>query len=123
MIDEKELRAAVAAMEQHVRDCEGRKGSSRHDPAALKHLSGEIAEAKVKLQVLHYAQGVTGTISEKTLASDLAALAARIEELNGPREVDLFGSFDDRALDSERREADRKWQALEFVAGRRKSIF
>ena len=124
MISEQELVSAVVAVEQSLRDAEEAKVKGKHDIARLQELSLQILIDKTKLQVLHYAQGITGPLSDKELAADIAGLDSYLDSLQAPKETSLFEQPTDDSKEIERHKLvmRTKLLTLRFLAGEEKKI-
>jgi len=123
MITEQELASAIVSVEQSIRDTEEARTKQKHDSAGLTELSLRLLIDKTKLQVLHYAQGVTGLISHEHLREATAAVEKYIGQLQAPLETDLFSpSENGKELERQKLIARTKLLALQFVAGEEKKI-
>ena len=123
MISEHELTAAIVAVEQSIHDSEEAKIRDKHDSAKLKEISVQLIIDKTKLQMLHYAQGIIGMITEEQLNEALAVLHKYIDHLHDPQETDLFEApGDQKELERQKLIARTKMLALNFIAGEEKKI-
>ena len=128
MIGEQELAAAIVAVEQSIRDGEEGKQKFKQDGARLKELSIQLTIDKTKLQVLHWAQGITRTMTGQEVESALNEINTLVDKLHAPVETDLFQAADttrtDAAKDLERQKliARTKQFTLRFLAGVEKKI-
>lgn len=122
MITEQELHAAIVTIEQHIKDCKEDREKYKHDTVQLKKYSTQMFESKVKLQVLHYATGLTQMISEERLKKDIEELSVYFNELKSPREVDMFVQEDEKAIVLGQQVMALKLMTLNFIAGIEKKI-
>ena len=122
MITEQELKKSVIACEQYIRDLEHQKQRDKRDTASLHDLTSAIQETRIKLQVLHYTEGLTGMISEEELKHGIQKLTKRIEELEIPQEIDLFNGDKGKKIQTELSVLKTRLFTLQFVAGREKTL-
>jgi len=117
MITEQELKAAIFAVERDIAEAAEHRVREKHDAGRRKELADRIATDKVRLQTLHYAEGIAAMISEKELKQAMASCQAAFAVLTSPHEQDLFRSTDDRGLDRKVLVLKTKFAVLEFIAG------
>jgi hypothetical protein len=122
MITEQELTNAIVTIEQSLRDTESARAKEKSDAAKLKDLSMQLADSKIKLQVLHWAQGIIALVSEQELNEAISKLESQISQLQSQQSIDLFESRDEKDFAAKIVAAKSKLLALQFVAGVEKKI-
>jgi hypothetical protein len=122
MISEEELKNAVASIEQRLKELDRLRERDKHDSISLKKWADQSAVERIKLQVLHYTEGITGMISEKHLAEAVRAVEAQIRDFERPREVDLFGADEGKDLGRKLMSARTKLEVLDYIAGNEKKL-
>jgi FKBP-type peptidyl-prolyl cis-trans isomerase (trigger factor) len=122
MITEQELTNAIVTIEHGLRDAESARAKEKSDAAKLKDLSLQLAESRIKLQVLHWAQGITGMVSEQELNDAISKLESQISQFQSPQSIDLFEPKDEKDLAARILAAKSKLLTLQFVAGAEKKI-
>ncbi len=122
MITEQQLSSAIVTLEQNIKDCREAKDKNKHDTEQIKKWSVQMLESKIKLQVLHYTEGLAAIISTEELQKDIIRLSGHLNKMKSPREMDLFIPEDEKKLIRKRHALELKLYALNFVAGTEKKI-
>lgn len=91
MLTEQELKSAVFAVEQHIKDIEHGRERDKHNASALHETSQKVLELKIKHQVLHYAEGIVSMITKEELSHRIQELTTLVAKLSTPRDPNLFG--------------------------------
>ena len=122
MLKENELKNTVVSVEQRLKELDQLRERDKHDPINLKKWADQIALEKIKLQVLHYSEGINERISEKCLRQVMLELKNNIHELERPREGDLFGVDESKELGRQLLTARVKLEMLNYILGVTKKI-
>jgi hypothetical protein len=88
----------------------------------LKKWAEQATIERIKLQVLHWADGITAMATEKQVKESLMELKNAIHELEGPREVDLFGADDSKEMSRKLLTARIKTDVLNYILGVEKKL-
>jgi hypothetical protein len=122
MITEQELKLMSRTIEEAIKDAEKSKEHDKHESSKIREYSQRIASYKVMLQVLHFAEGITGMLDENTLNLHAEKLDQQLAQLSGPSETDLFESENSKGLAQELSVIKTKQRALAFIFGKEKKL-
>jgi hypothetical protein len=122
MISDQELISAIVTVEQNIKDLDVQREKSKNDSGQVKVWAQNMSALKIKLQILHYCQGLTGMISAEELSQALEKTKTFYADLSAPREQDLFAPSEDKTLPQKIFAMQTKIFALQFVAGVEKRI-
>jgi hypothetical protein len=122
MITEQELKMMARTVEEAIKDLEKSKEHDKRDSSKISEWSAKIAIYRIMLQVLHFAQGLTGMLDEDTLKAHGEKLEAELLKINAPKETELFGSENNKAAQQELSILKTKQRTLDYIFGKEKKL-